>query len=114
MGSIRGNKVRVLAVTTDKRSAQLPDVPAIVETFPDFPVMKSWVAIYAPKGTPSEVTQLLAPLILSITESPEFLRPLEANGFERLAVSGPQLTAFTKDELAKWEKLIKRAGIQPQ
>jgi tripartite-type tricarboxylate transporter receptor subunit TctC len=112
MGPIRNNQVRALAVTTSKRNAQLPDLPALVEILPNFPEMRSWVGVFAPKGTPNEVVQLLAPAILAVTESAEVLRVLTPNGFERLTASGPALSSFVQSELIKWEKLIEQAGIQ--
>ena len=112
MGAIRNNQVRALAVTTNQRNAQLPEVPAMVELMPGFPEMRSWVGVFAPKGTPVEITQMLARAILAITESPEVLKALTPNGFERLTASGPALTAFVQSELAKWGKLIEQAGIQ--
>ena len=112
MGAIRNNQVRALAVTTNQRNAQLPEVPAMVELMPGFPEMRSWVGVFAPKGTPAEITQMLARAILAITESPEVLKALTPNGFERLTASGPALTAFVQSELAKWGKLIEQAGIQ--
>lgn len=112
MGPIRNNQVRPLAVTTSKRNAQLPDVPALAEIIPGFPEMRSWVGVFAPKGAPPEVTQALASAILAITESEEMQRTLTPNGFERLALSGPAMTSFIQAELVKWEKLIEQAGIQ--
>jgi tripartite-type tricarboxylate transporter receptor subunit TctC len=114
MGAIRNNQVRALAVTTNKRNAQLPDVPAMAEVMPGFPEMRSWVGVFAPRGTPAEITQMLARAILVITESPEVLKALTPNGFERLTASGPALTAFVQSELAKWGKLIEQAGIKPE
>jgi len=114
MGAIRNQQVRAIAVTTDKRNPQLPDVPAMKEVMPGFPEMRSWVGVFAPKGTPAEVTQMLAPLILTVTESPEVLKALTPNGFERLTVSGPAMTAFVQAELGRWQKLIEQAGIQPE
>lgn len=112
MGPIRNNQVRALAVTTSKRNAQLPDLPALSEVLPNFPEMRSWVGVFGPKGTPPEIVALLAPAILAVTESPEVLRVLSPNGFERLTASGSGLSAFVQSELSKWEKLIEQAGIQ--
>lgn len=112
MGPIRNGQLRALAVTTDKRNAQLPDVPSLAESIPGFPEMRSWVGVFAPKGTPAEVTQLLAPAILAVTESADVQKALSPNGFERLTASGPTLTAFVQSELLRWEKLIKQAGIE--
>jgi tripartite-type tricarboxylate transporter receptor subunit TctC len=55
---------------------------------------------------------MLAQNILTITDSPEFLKTLMPNGFERLPLAGQQLSAFVQSELPKWEKLIEQAGIQ--
>ena len=112
MGPIRNGQVRALAVTTTKRNNQLPEVPSLMESIPSFPEMRSWVGAFAPKGTPPEVTQMLAQNILTITDSPEFLKTLMPNGFERLPLAGQQLSAFVQSELPKWEKLIEQAGIQ--
>lgn len=112
MGPIRNNQLKALAVTTNKRNAQLPDLPTVAEMLPNFPEMRSWVGLFAPKGTPAEITQMLAPHVVAITESAEFLKVLTPNGFERLAASGPALGTFVQSELGKWEKLIEQAGIQ--
>ena len=110
----RNNQLRALAVTTAKRNPQLPDVPTMAEVMPGFPEMRSWVGVFAPKGTPAEITQMLAPLILSITESQEVLKVLVPNGFERLPVSGPAMMTFVQTELVRWKKLIEQAGIEPE
>lgn len=114
MGAIRNNQVRALAVTTNQRNRQLPDVPAMVEVIPGFPEMRSWVGVFAPKDTPAEITQMLARAILAVTESPDVLKALTPNGFERLTASGPALSAFVQSELAKWGTLIGQAGIKPE
>lgn len=69
-------------MTTNQRNPQLPDVPAMIEVMPGFPEMRSWVGVFAPKGTPTEITQMLARAILAVTESPRFsklLRPTDLN-----------------------------------
>ena len=114
MSAIRSNQVRALAVTIETRSAQLPEVPAITEFMPAFPTMRSWVAVVAPKGTPSEIIGMLAKNILEVTSSESFLKPLALNGFERLALGEQSLTAFFNEELKKSKTLIQDAGIEPQ
>lgn len=114
MSAIRGGQVRALAVTTAQRNPQLPDVPTVAETLAGFPEMRSWVGVFAPRGTPTEITQMLAPHILAATESPDAVKSLGPNGFERLTVSGPAMTAYVQAELAKWGKLIEAAGIQKE
>ena len=114
MAAIRSGQVRPLAVTTQARNAQLPDVPSIMDTLPEFPEMRSWVGVFAPKGTPTEITGKLADALLEATASEEYLKALTPNGFERLAIKGGQMTAFIESELEKWKALIEEAGIVPQ
>jgi len=112
--AIRGNQVRALAVTTAARSPRLPEVPTAAESIPSFPEMRSWVGVFAPRGTPAEITQMLGREILAITQSDEMQTALAPNGFERLPLAGEQLHGFVQKELAKWEKLIEQAGIQKE
>ncbi len=114
MSAIRGGQVRPLAVTTKERNEQLPDVPSIMDTLPDFPEMRSWVGVFAPKGTPPEITNMLADAVLEVTATPEFLSALTPNGFGRLPIKGAEMTEFIKSELVKWKSLIHEAGIEQQ
>lgn len=114
MGAIRNNQVRAIAVTTAKRNEQLPAVPAVLDSIADFPEMRSWVGVFAPRGTPPEITQMLGREILAVTESPELLKTLAPNGFERLPLKGADLGDFVQRELVKWKKLIESAGIKPE
>lgn len=114
IGAIKGGKLRALAVSTDKRSAQLPDVPTIAELLPGFIEMRSWIGVLGPTGTPQDPLDLLSREILAVTAAPEFSKRLDSFGFERIALNAPQLAQFMKAELVKWEGLIKRAGIEPQ
>ncbi len=112
MGPIRNQQIRPIAITTATRSPLLPDVPTMAELIPGFPEMRSWVGVFAPKGTPADVVKLLATNILAITEAPDFLGALSPNGFERLPLAQGELGAFVQSELPKWQKLIEQAGIQ--
>jgi len=114
MSAIRGGQVRALAVTTKERNDQLPDVPSMMDSLPDFPEMRSWVGVFAPKGTPPEITNMLADAVLEVTASSEFLTAMTPNGFGRLPLKGQEMTEFIKSELVKWKGLIQEAGIQQQ
>ena len=114
MNAIRGKQVRALAITTKERNPQLPDVPSIMDTISDFPEMRSWVGIFAPKGTPKEYVEILADAVLEVTASPAFLEALTPNGFGRLAVKQDDMQQFIQDELGKWKALIYEAGIQQE
>jgi len=114
MAAIRSGQVRALAVTTAQRNPQLPEVPTMAEVMPGFPEMRSWVGVFAPKGTPAEISRMLAPHILAATASPDAVKALSPNGFQALNVSGDAMTDFVRSELEKWRGLIAQAGIVPQ
>ncbi len=114
MSAIRSGQVRALAVTTAERNPQLPDVPTMAELIPGFPEMRSWVGVFAPKGTPAEISRMLAPHILAATASPDAVKALSPNGFQSLNVSGDTMMAFVRSELEKWRGLIAQAGIVAQ
>jgi len=114
MGAIRNKQVRALAVTTPERNKLLPDVPTMMETIPNFPEMRSWVGVFAPRGTPPAITQMLGREILEATQSAEVTKALSPNGFERLPLAGADLKGFVEKELVKWKKLIEQAGIQKE
>jgi len=114
MAAIRGGQVRPLAVTMKQPIEQLPNVPSIMDSIPDFPEMRSWVGVFAPRGTPADIVSLLADNLMEITGSQEFLGALRPNGFERLPLKGAEMTEFVEAELKKWKALIEDAGIQKQ
>lgn len=111
MGPIRNKQVRPIAVTSARPSPLLPDVPSLVQAIPGFPEMRSWVGVFAPRGAPTEITQMLGKEILEITQLPETQKILSPNGFERLPVTGAEFQGFVEKELVKWQKLIEDAGI---
>lgn len=114
MPQIKAGKIRALAVSTDKRARELPDVPALRESIPDFPEVRSWIGLLGPAGVPPKLVDQLQRETLATTATAEFQTKLQEFGFELLPLNPAALAAFKKSELAKWEKLIKAAGIEPQ
>jgi tripartite-type tricarboxylate transporter receptor subunit TctC len=111
---INSGKVRALAMTTDKRSAELPNVPTMKESVGDFVEIRSWQGMVGPRGVPREIVDALSKEVLAVTAVPEFRTRLAPLGFELLPFNAQQLSAYMASEYAKWEKLAKAAGIQPQ
>jgi tripartite-type tricarboxylate transporter receptor subunit TctC len=111
---IRSGKIRALAMTTDKRSAELPDVPTLKEILGEFVEIRSWIGLVGPQGVPREIVEILGKEALSVTAVPEFRARLAPLGFELLPLNAAQLGSYMAAELSKWEKLIKQAGIEPQ
>ena len=108
---VRAHAVRVLGITSAKRSALLPDVPAIAESLPGFDV-NVWYAVFAPAGTPPEVVKRLNAAIVASLRTPDLAKQLRDLGAELVGGTPEELGAYLKAETAKWENVIKAAGIK--
>lgn len=109
---VKGGKVRGLAVTSNKRVAALPDVPTVAESgFPGFEDY-TWVGVFAPSKTPTEVVQHLNSEINKILRSADFQAKLAGVGFEPVGGSAKEAADYLKAELAKWAKVVKETGTK--
>ena len=79
-----------------------------------FRSIRSWQGVLGPRGVPKEIVDALGKEILAVTAVPDFKTKLASIGFELLPFNASQLAAYMASEAAKWEKLAKAAGIQPQ
>ena len=111
---VRAGTLRALAVTRLKRSALIPELPTLDEAGVKGFDMDSWAAIFAPAGTPSDIITLLSAELRKIIDSPEVKTNLGNAGFEAFSSSPKELEDFAADQLGKWGKMIKQAGIQPE
>ena len=109
--NIKSGKLKALAVTTAKRSALMPEVPAVAETLKGFEV-DTWWGLVAPAGTPADsVTKLNAAFVAALN-SPEAKARFASLMAEPVASSPEQFAAFMKAELAKYEKVVKASGAK--
>ena len=111
---IASGKVRAVAMTTDQRSTELPNVATLKESLGDFVEIRSWQGVVGPRGVPREIVEAVSKEVLAVTAVPDFKTRLAPLGFELLPLNASQLGAYMASEAAKWEKLAKAAGIQPQ
>ena len=110
---IKAGKVKALAVTSARRSAQLPDVPTLAESgVPGFDV-SSWQALYLPAGTPAAIVNRLNAEVQKVVAQPEVKARMEALGLEYAPNSPAQFAEFQKAEQAKWAKVIKDGNVKP-
>lgn len=108
---IRAGKLRPLAVNTPRRLAALPDVPAISEFIPGFDG-SGWQGLFVPAATPrTALTQLHGAAVKALAQ-PEVRKRLTASGLEVVAGSSSELAEKVRQESAKWEKVIRFAGIR--
>ena len=110
---IKAGKVRALGVTSQKRAALLPEVPAIAETVRGFELI-AWFALFTNSGAPADAVQRLHTECAKILARPDVKERFAALGIEVSPTSSAELGAFVKSEIAKWAKLVKVAGIQPE
>jgi tripartite-type tricarboxylate transporter receptor subunit TctC len=111
---VRGGKLRALGISTAKRTPLLPDMPTISEAgVPGYEVL-TWSGICAPAGTPRAiVTRLNEAMVRGVT-SRETRERFAALGADVVANSPDEYRQFIVDELAKWSRVIKEAGVAAQ
>ena len=110
---IKAGKIRGLGVTTPKRSAVAPDIPALGEGIPGFDVTV-WAGMAAPAGTPREVIAALWRASDGALASPEVRQALQAIGFSVEPLDPQAFAAYSAAETARWAKMVKEAGIEPE
>jgi len=108
---VRGGQLRLIGVATPKRLAQFPDVPAISESgLPGFG-FNSWFAIMAPAGTPKDIIARLDAEVLKALADADVRRKLEDLGFTIRGISAAELGTMTREQLARYARVIKEIGI---
>ncbi len=107
---IRSGKLRALAVTTAKRSALLPDVPAIAETVPGYDV-NIWFGASAPAGTPKEIVDRLNADMARVARLPEMKEKFATLGLDVMSVTPEQMSAAVKSEIDTWARVVRDAKI---
>ena len=108
---IKSGKLRALAVAGLKRSDALPDVPTLDEAALSGFQSGSWQGLLAPAGTPKDIVAKLNAAVVEILKTPDMKQQLAGQGAEVVADTPEQFAAFLRDDLAKWSKVVKDAGI---
>ena len=108
----RGGKLRLIGVTTPSRLPQFPEVPTVSESgLPGFE-FNSWFAVMVPAGTPKEIVARLHAEIVKALADPDVREKLHALGLTPRGSSPEELRRATAEQLAKYARLMKQAGIQ--
>ena len=111
---VRAGSLRALAVTTKARSPLFPDLPTIDETAVKGFDLSSWTGLFAPAGTPKPVIDKLNTEVNAVLALPEVKDRLASLGVEPTPMSAGEFTAFTREEVGKWTRLVKEAGIEAE
>lgn len=116
MGYLKSSppRMRALAVASDKRMASLPDVPTFTELGVQGMEMSNWFGIVAPKGTPEPIVAKLNEAINQALKEPDLARRITEPGNLIGGGTPAEFVSFINAESARWGKLIKERGIQPE
>jgi tripartite-type tricarboxylate transporter receptor subunit TctC len=110
---VKAGKLKLIAVSGEKRHASLPETPAVAEFLPGF-LTGSWQAVLAPARTPPEVVATLNAEMARVLFTPEMKERLQAQGADPLGTPAAESAKFLRDELGRFTKLVKETGYKAQ
>ncbi|HYL25945.1 MAG TPA: tripartite tricarboxylate transporter substrate binding protein [Burkholderiales bacterium] len=109
----QSGKIRLLAVSSAKRTPQLPDVPAIAESYPGF-ATGTWNGFLAPTGTPQSIIDRLAHTVAKVVREPVTAERLRKIGVEPLGNTPAAFAALVQREAPIWRDAVQAAGIRAE
>ena len=111
---VKGGRLRVLGVTSAKRAGGAPDIPTIAEAGVRGYEAVQWFGVLAPAGTSRELVARLHGEIVRLLQAADVRNRLFADGADPVGSSPEEFAAFLRAETAKWAKVVRDAGIQPE
>ena len=112
MGQIRAGKFRPLAVMSDRRAAELPDVPTMAEAGVKGAGVQTWYALYVTAGTPKPAVDALVAELQRVLKMPDVQARIKGLGGEVGAISVDQFAEMNRQEYERFRKLVKDANIK--
>ena len=110
IGQIKAGKLRVLAVTSARRSTSLPDVPTVAELgYKDFDV-STWYGLFMPAGTPRDIVATVNAEVNRLLAMPDMKAAIHAQGAELQNMTPEQFSALLKTDYEKWRGIVKASG----
>lgn len=107
-------KLRIIGITSAKRFPGMESIPTVAETLPGFQI-GGWFVLMAPTGTPADITQRLNREVDLYLKEPEVLERFRTFGFSTSGAGTPQsLQEFIRTEQARWVRIAKEVGVEPQ
>lgn len=115
LGFVRDGRLRALAVISDERLPQMPDVPTMAEIQPGFGAFDAWMAMVAPTGTPADVLKRMSAELHTIGSTPELKAIFGKLGFFEETDRSPQRTmSYIKSQSEQFDKMAKTANFVPE
>jgi tripartite-type tricarboxylate transporter receptor subunit TctC len=110
---VNAGRMRALGVSISKRSSALPKVPTIADSLPGY-YAASWYGLMLPAGVPKPVVDTLSKEIVKAMEVPAIRDGMLKQGFEPVGNTPAEFTKFIREEIPRWDKVVKTAGIKPE
>ena len=111
-GHVKAGKLRALAVTDDKRTEVLPDVPTMKEAGIEGVEVSLWYGLLAPAATPGDVIERLGAAVARSVKDPQVLEALKKQGAEPVGNTPAQFNAYLKEEQARWSEVVRVSGAR--
>ena len=111
---VEAEQVKALAVSSRERAPNMPQVPTLIETGVVDLEMETWFGLFAPARTPRAVVERLRAEVDKATLSPDVRSRLEMGSGRSLRMGPAETEALVKAEVAKWVRLLRKAGIEPE
>jgi tripartite-type tricarboxylate transporter receptor subunit TctC len=108
----QGGKIKALGLTSLKRATAAPDIPTVEESGVNGFAFVSWYGLWGPKNLPADLSNTLQADIAKVLALPDVKQRLNALGFDPIGSGGEQFATYIRDEMAKYEKIIKDAKIK--
>ena len=113
-GLLKSGNLKPIAVTSATRSALMPDLPTIAESgVPDYD-LSGWISLFAPTGTPKAIVERLNAEVTKVLQLPDIRTRLLDLGAEPSPMPVAEFAAWVQQEVNKWTRLVREAGIQPE
>jgi tripartite-type tricarboxylate transporter receptor subunit TctC len=109
--NLKANRVRPLGVTSDKRTTQYPDVPALAEAIPGYE-FTAWVGAFVPKATPKPIVDRLNAELKKALEDPAVAKNLSNQTLDPMPMTPEQFASRLKSDYDKYEKVVRESGAK--
>jgi len=111
---VKAGKLRALAITSNARSSLAPDVPTVAEQgYPNFEVSVPY-GVFVPAGTPAAIVEKLNAELRHVLSTPEVQRVFKNQSVEAMGGSPAQFQKYIQSQMAKWSKVVQKAGIKAE
>jgi tripartite-type tricarboxylate transporter receptor subunit TctC len=111
---VQSNRMRALGITSEKRSAAVPDIPTVAEQGVPGYELTTWHGILAPAGTPPAIVAQINEILVKAMRSPELVERFAREGVDVIASTQEQFARHIRSEQDKWGRLIRERGMKAE